>query len=70
MDCPECERLRIERDTRERIYELATHNFDSVATSKDIGEYIRLKTLDDEAKIELDLVVVEIAEPGRRCVMR
>jgi hypothetical protein len=62
MDCPECERLRVERERWKRAYELANLNLTAAATSADRGQFMILKTLADEAKLDLDLVDAEIAQ--------
>ena len=64
MDCPECERLRIERDTRKRIYELASRKLDAAAArgDSDSGHYIRLNTLTAEARLDLDQLDAELAK--------
>jgi hypothetical protein len=62
MDCAECERLRVERERRKRIHELANLNMNAAATSTDRGQFMILKTLADEAKVDLELVDAEIMQ--------
>jgi hypothetical protein len=62
MDCAECERLRVERELRKRACELANLNLSAAATSADRGQFMILKTLADEAKVDLDLVDAEIMQ--------
>jgi hypothetical protein len=61
-DCVECERLRVERESWKHAHELANLNLNAVATSADRGHFMILKTLTDEAKLDLDLVDEQIAQ--------
>ena len=66
MDCLECERLGIMRESRRRIWELATLRLNAAATSGDSAQFMRLKTLADEAKLDLELADAEIAQHQAR----
>jgi hypothetical protein len=61
MDCPECERLRTERAARHLVYQSLTRNMDEAGTGN-IEEYIRLKTLADQAWISLDVLETHIRQ--------
>ncbi len=66
MDCAECERLRAERERRTRDYELASLYLSAAATSTDSGRFMILKTLAEEARLDLDLVDTEIEQHRNR----
>lgn len=61
MNCPECERLYAERDRRERALATATAIMNAAATSDDSAEYMRLRAVANEARLDLSLVEAEIA---------
>ena len=60
IHCIECERLRVERELRKRAYQLANLNLSAAATSADRGRFMILKTLADEAKVDLDRANADI----------
>ena len=61
MPCPECERLTAQRERLRYIYALAAANVrPSVGSSA--GQYMLLKTLADEAQVDLELAETELQQ--------
>lgn len=66
VKCTECDRLRIERENKKSLYELAIRNLHAAAPRTPLEQYTRLKKLADEAKRDLDLVNAEITQHQSR----
>lgn len=62
MDSAESNRLMAECQHRKRIYEYAALKMMSAATSADCAQFMILKTLADEAKLDLDRAEAEITQ--------
>jgi hypothetical protein len=62
MDCAECKRLIIKRECLKRVYERAALDMKTGVMSAQRREYIRLKTLADEAWVDLELTETEIIQ--------
>jgi hypothetical protein len=59
--CTKCEKLGAERKRLKHAYESACLNLRSSATRRDQARFMTLKTLTDEAQIDLELVETEIS---------
>lgn len=62
MECPECARLRIEREHRQRIYLYARIRMDAANTNADPERFNSLKKLADEANRVLEQVEAQVAQ--------
>lgn len=62
MECTKCDRLKNERESLQRIHELAISNLSAVgeSTEKELTE--KLKSVAEAAKVDLDRVEAEIAQ--------
>jgi hypothetical protein len=61
MECPECRRLKAERAARELDYTMTILRMNAAACDGS-GTYMILKTLADEAGLDLRLTDTEIAQ--------
>jgi hypothetical protein len=59
IECTECERLLAERERMKHPYDLAAAEV-RTADGRGAGEYLIMKTLAEEAKVDLDLVETEM----------
>ena len=62
MKCTQCERLRADHKRLEQTYRLASLNMSAAATNTDQGQFMLLKTLADEARIDLELAESEMMQ--------
>ena len=60
MKCSKCDQLGAEHKRLKQCHELASLNLQGVAPNIDQGRFMTLKTLVDEARIDLELVETEI----------
>lgn len=62
MDCPECVRLKAERELRRLIYSDAELRMKEVEMDSDTTKYMELRAKAEEAALDLRLVETEIIQ--------
>ena len=60
MKCATCERLGTQHNRLKRTHDMANISLTGAATGTDQGRFMTLKTLADEAQIDLELLETEI----------
>jgi hypothetical protein len=62
MHCANCERLRGEHERLKRLQESAVDQLNAAVGKSDTAQFMRLKTMADEASLDVDLVETEILQ--------
>lgn len=66
MKCAECARLEADRARLERAVVIALERLDANFSNTDLRQYLRLRTIVHEAKLELSLTELELKGHGKR----
>jgi hypothetical protein len=65
MQCPECDRLLAHYERLEGVYAIAIQTLGARRDSSLVSEYIRLRTAADEARVDCEVVRLELEQHKR-----